>query len=170
MCSIWMAALAQDERYCTCAILQSVRFTFLRPHITMTFEIVDMYNVYSSSIDCIEVSMYKHSPRLLVLSSLTDLSLSLLQLCVLLAYTKNVNPNALTTLIPTTVHPVTITCLLLNCAPVSHTKCLIPLKLWNVKGNAKNAFNPIFANAGQLANAAAILADSRCQPSSGATR
>jgi hypothetical protein len=42
--------------------------------------------------------------------------------------------------------------------------------VWKVNGNAKNAFNPIFARGDMLATAAAMLADSRCQPSSGATR
>ena len=88
----------------------------------------------------------------------------------LFTYTKTVKPNALATLSPTTVHPVLITCLLVNWLPVSHTKCLIPFMVWKVNGNAKNAFNPIFATGDMLATAAAMLADSRCQPSSGATR
>lgn len=106
----------------------------------------------------------RHLPQLLSSFILFDLPHNLL------TYTKNVKPNALATLSPTTVHPVLITCLLVNWLPVSHTKCLIPFMVWKVNGKAKNAFNPIFARGDMLATAAARLADSRCQPSSGATR
>jgi hypothetical protein len=123
-----------------------------------------MHNVYSCTIDCTHstiLSIFLSSPAR---SSYSRSSPNLP------TYTKNVKPNALATLSPTTVHPVLITCLLLNWRPVSHTKCLIPFMVWKVKGSAKNAFNPIFATGDMLATAAAMLADSRCQPSSGATR
>ena len=85
-------------------------------------------------------------------------------------YKSATSPTALTKLNPTTVHPLTMTCLMLNCEPVSQTRCLSEFKLWNVKGKAKKLLTPIFAIRGQLANAAAIEADSRCQPRAGAAR
>jgi hypothetical protein len=46
----------------------------------------------------------------------------------------------------------------------------MPLKLWKVKGIAIANFVATFRAIGQVAKAAAILADSRCHPVIGATR
>jgi hypothetical protein len=83
---------------------------------------------------------------------------------------KKVKPSAVTTLKPTTDQPVWMTCLFVKVLPVSQAKCLNPLKLWKVKGNAKNALSPTFAMIGSDAKLAARLADSRCQPKRGAAR
>lgn len=83
---------------------------------------------------------------------------------------RKANASALLKVNPTTVHPVTIICLLVNCFPISQTRCLHPLNEWNVNGNAAANLRQNLAASGKPANAAAIDADSRCHPRSGATR
>lgn len=76
----------------------------------------------------------------------------------------------LTKVNPTTAHPVCITILFVIVRPVSHAKCLSPLKLWNVNGSEIKYFVANLTATGHVANAAAMLALSKCQPNAGATR
>lgn len=80
----------------------------------------------------------------------------------------NANRRAVDTLSPTTVQPVLMTCLLANWRPKSQTKCRTPLKLWKVTGSATPNLIRNLAARGKAPKAAAIEADSRCQPNKGA--
>ena len=85
-------------------------------------------------------------------------------------HSKNVNPKALATLTPTITHPVTMTCLFVNTAPVSHIKCLIPFQQWYVNGMLTSVFRNTCAANGIVAKLAASVALSRCQPRVGEAR
>lgn len=80
------------------------------------------------------------------------------------------SPIAVTKLNPTTVQPLHLTWLLVKLLPVSQIRCSILLYVWNVNGHATVNLARTLTRTGREANAAAIEADSRCQPNAGAAR
>lgn len=97
-------------------------------------------------------------------------SIDIAKSAVCSSYKRKARPRAETRVVPQRTLPTVLMLDLLKPLAKSKTRWRMPLTQWPMNGQARRNLKAPLAATGRAPKAAAMEADSRCQPSRGATR